>query len=82
MERLKSQAAAVIESIEAYRSAHGRCPDSLDELGLALPETRFGPWRYEVVGEGEHFHLKVGDYDRNGFRIDYRSTMNDWVIDR
>jgi hypothetical protein len=66
----------VVESIERYREAKGRYPDSLDEIdGLALPSLR------DENGDIGHLHYSLGrlSYSYAGYRYDYVFAKDRWI---
>jgi hypothetical protein len=66
-------------AVDRYRLANGCYPKSLEEVGVVAPECPYTPWRY--VCYGRHYRLTVGDYDRDGFVLTYRSVSDEWYLD-
>src|SRR5687768_15313025 len=66
------------EAVDRYRVANGHYPDSLEEAGVVTPECPDTPWRY--VCYGDHYRLSVGDPDRDGFVLTYRSVPDEWYL--
>jgi hypothetical protein len=76
---LQSGGDQLIAAIEQSRAATGRYPESLQELGLDLSPTRFGPWHYGHHESG--FYLSVGDYTRDELELTFTPTQG-WYCDR
>lgn len=83
MRELSAQGDGFVESIERFRSEHGRYPDSPVAAGFALPETRYGPWRYRASTDRSSFELSVGDYaSLDPFTFYWMSETGEWSLDR
>jgi len=76
--QLQARGDQLIAAIEQNRSATGRYPDTLRELGVDISPTRFGPWRYGHNDSG--FYLSVGDYGRDELELTYTSAQG-WYCD-
>ena len=70
----------MVEAVEQYRRVSGRYPESLEEAGVVPPECPYAPWRYVYYDDG-HYRLSVGDHDRDGFVLTYRSASGKWYLD-
>jgi hypothetical protein len=66
-------------AVDRYKLKNGRYPESLEEAGVVAPECLYAPWRY--VCYGDHYRLSVGDLDRDGFVLTYRSVSGEWHLD-
>jgi hypothetical protein len=70
---LKRDGNRMVEAFERFRSANGHYPDSLGEVGVMPPTTRYGRWRYQL--DGGDFTLAVGEYKRDGFVLHYSTYL-------
>src|SRR4051794_33405563 len=65
-------------AVDRYRSQHGRYPETLEEAGIVAPECPYDGWRYYSFDN--HYRLSVGDDDRDGFVLTYRSVSREWEL--
>ena len=77
--QFEAEVQPMIDTIEQYRSAHGRYPSSLIEAGLSA-ESQYGPWRYDISQDGSGFGLGIGDYDACQWQISYMNGRG-WYYD-
>jgi hypothetical protein len=69
--------------LEAWRAAHGEYPSTLEEAGIQVPATPYGPVRYQAYRDAAgipRYSLAVGDYVRNGFVDTWRSERGEWGL--
>jgi hypothetical protein len=76
---LRADGDRMVAAVEQFRHVNGRWPETLAEAGVTPPDTRFGPWRYQV--KGEEFYLSVGDYGEDLFVLYYSSRTGEWYSD-
>jgi type II secretory pathway pseudopilin PulG len=75
---LKAEGNTLVQQIEAYRSAHGEYPQSLEQAHIKAPFTFFGRWQY-ISTKRDWFMLSLGEYDRDDFELRYRPDSG-WYI--
>lgn len=70
-------------ALERYREEHGRYPETLEQAGIATPQTRYGPLRYRVWTDsaGTRYEVSFGDYHGNGFVSSWGSLSGEWALD-
>lgn len=76
--QLQWVAAPMIEKIESFRARTGRYPWNLGEVQVEPPELSCGGFRYS--SRGDSFGLSIGDYDLDGFALEYDSDEG-WHVD-
>jgi hypothetical protein len=76
---LKEQGNMLVHKLDAYHSAHGEYPHSLEGAQIKAPFTFFGHWHYKREAE-DSFWLYVGDYGRDGFTLRYIPRRG-WDLD-
>ena len=79
------QGFGLLESIEQYRRHYGVYPLSLEDAGIPVPNTLFGPFHYEPNNQSSatSYILRVGDYAKNGFESwwDSQQPKKGWQVD-
>lgn len=79
---LKSQGNAMIVLIEAWNTAHGRYPASLEEACIVVPPADYGGWHYLTDRKGSDFSLSIGPYSTlYPFSLCWLTESQDWYFD-
>jgi hypothetical protein len=72
----------VADSLDAYTHTHQACPSSLAAIGLTAPDTRWGPFRYQLFEGGKKCSITAGVYARDGFEEYWMYPPGDWYSSR
>jgi hypothetical protein len=69
-------------ALERYRKTHGEYPSTLQEAGIATPQTRYGPLHYYGSrSETDPWYLiSFGDIERHRFSADWDSRTRKWTL--
>ena len=78
----KASGKPLVDAIEAYRRAHGDYPDDLDAIGKASETAGRENWTYRKKDREDGYVLKVGDYRKDHFVLDWDSRYGDWATDQ
>ncbi len=81
-DELRRVGAPVADSLDAYTRAHRACPPSLAAIGLAPPDTKYGPFTYRMFDDGKKCEFSVGVYARDGFEEYWMYPPGDWYSNR
>ena len=69
-------------ALEQYRQEHGTYPDSLQDAGIPIPSTRYGPLHYYGSSSKQNvwYLISFGDPGKDDFQADWDSRKQKWVV--
>lgn len=80
--RVDSFRIAITPALERYRQEHGQYPDALEDIGVAAPQTAYGPLHYYGSrSERPPWYLvSFGDARLDHFQADWDSRSGKWEV--
>ena len=82
LDQLKTDGNTMIVLIEAWKTAHGAYPASLEEACIAVPPAEYGGWHYLTDRTGSDFSLSIGPCStRYPFSLCWLTESQEWYFD-
>ncbi len=77
---IERSGAQIIQQLEAYHSAHGSYPESLEAAGIRSPRYRCGSFQYQRESPNK-FTLGIGNYVLDEFEAWWQPDKKSWYWD-
>jgi hypothetical protein len=73
-DELISEGNIIVEEAKKYHAIHGKFPEKMPQTQGYRVTDRYGGWQYE--NRGNHFRLRIGDYSRFEWEVEYSSSAH------
>ena len=84
MAQAERQGTELRHLLAVFEKFHGSYPVTLDQLGVGAEITRMPcgtTWTYTPASNGASYLLRLGDYGRNGFLLEWNDRNSTWQWD-